>query len=69
MRNPSRLQAWRLGHGLTLQDVGALTGRSVSGVSRIERGSRRLRPLQRVEFAKRLGVPVGELFDLPSGGG
>jgi transcriptional regulator with XRE-family HTH domain len=59
----SRLKEWRKGKGLSLAEVAALTGRSVAGVSRIERGERGLRPLQRVAFARALGVSIEEIFE------
>lgn len=59
----NRLRKWRVDKGLTLQELADLTGLSVSGLSRLERGQRQPRPLTRVRIARRLGVPVGELFE------
>ena len=60
----SRLRAWRLDHGLTLQELGDLTGLCPSMVSRVERGERSLLPLTRIKVARRLNVPVREIFDV-----
>ncbi len=59
----SRLRDWRTEHGLTLDEMGALTGYSDASVSRIERGERSLRPLDKVRFARSLRVPLRDLFD------
>jgi len=67
MRGQSKLRAWRKSHGLSLQEVASLTGRSVAGISRIERGERGLKPLRKLEVARALGVPVEDLFDLEHG--
>ena len=56
------LRSWRLAHGLTLREVGDLVGLDPSTVNRVEMGSRRLAPMQRVAFARRVGVRVGDLF-------
>jgi transcriptional regulator with XRE-family HTH domain len=61
----NRLRQWRVGHGLTLEELSDLTGYDVSTLSRLERGERQLRPLNRVKIARLLGVPVRELFDVP----
>lgn len=58
----SRLRAWRLANGLSLDDVCDLTGLSKSMISRVERGERDLAPLTKVKVARRLGVPVRDLF-------
>jgi transcriptional regulator with XRE-family HTH domain len=60
----TRLRVWRLEHGLTLEDLAGLTGFSIAMLSRVERGQRRLRPLDRVRFARRVGVPVRALFEV-----
>lgn len=59
----SRLRAWRIAHGMNLEDAADLTGVSVSMLSRAERGKRRLTPLMKVQIARRLGVRVRDLFD------
>lgn len=59
---PNRIREWRLASGLSLDEVADLVGLSVSMVSRLERGERRLSPQLRVTFARRLGVPVREIF-------
>lgn len=60
----NRLRLWRVDKGLSLQELSDLTGVSVSGLSRLERGERQPRPLTRVRIARRLGVTVGELFEI-----
>ncbi len=59
----SRLRKWRVANGLTLEDVGDLTGLSPSMVSRVERGERALRPRTKLLVARRLGVRPSELFE------
>lgn len=56
------LREWRERHGLKLEESADLLGLSVSYLSRIERGERRVRPLDRVRFARLLGARVGALF-------
>lgn len=56
------LREFRRRHRLTLEDVSGLVGISVPMLSRVERGERNFSPLRKVAVAKRLGVPVGELF-------
>jgi transcriptional regulator with XRE-family HTH domain len=60
MNQPMR--QWREDHGLTLSEIAGLTGYSVPYVSRIERGERNLRPLDRIRVARSLGADVSELF-------
>lgn len=60
----SRLRQWRIDQGLTIDEVAALTGYSDASISRIERGLRSLRPLDKVRFARSLGVSLRDLFDL-----
>lgn len=60
----SKLRRWREGSGLSLRDVADLTGLSVPYISRIERGQRSLAPMTRATFARRLGVPIGDLFEV-----
>lgn len=60
----SRLRNWRTDRGLTIQEVSDLTGLSVPFLSRVERGERHLSAMARVKFARRLEVPVAELFEL-----
>jgi transcriptional regulator with XRE-family HTH domain len=59
----SRLRKWRVANGLTLDDVGDLTGLSPSMVSRVERGERALRPRTKILVARRLGVRPSEIFE------
>ncbi len=59
---PSRMRAWRLSQGLTLEEVSDLTGVSMAMLSRAERGRRQLKPMRQVEIARRLGARVRDLF-------
>jgi transcriptional regulator with XRE-family HTH domain len=60
----NRLRLWRVDHGLTIEELSDLTGMSTAMISRVERGDRQLAPLTKVKVARRLGVPVRELFDV-----
>ncbi len=60
----TRLAMWRSDEGLTLAEVSGLTGLSVAMLSLVERRERQLAPLTKVKMARRLGVPVGALFDV-----
>lgn len=60
----TRLRQWRLDQNLTLEEVSALPGPSTAMLSRVERGQRQLAPMTKVRVARRLGVPVRELFDV-----
>ncbi|NJP28077.1 helix-turn-helix transcriptional regulator [Microbispora sp. SCL1-1] len=60
----SPLRAWRLANGLSLQDVSDLSGISVSMISRVERGQKRLSPLTKAKVARRLGVRIRDLFEV-----
>jgi len=59
----NRLRQWREANGLTLADEEGLTGLSQPFLSRLERGERNLRPLDRVRIARALGCSVSDLFD------
>ena len=48
----NRLRLWRVSHGLTMVELGDLTGLSESMVSYVERGERKLAPLTKA----RVGV-------------
>lgn len=66
----TRLRQWRQEQGLTIDEVAALTGVSPSMLSLVERGRRELAPMTRVQVARRLRVPLRDLFgveplDLP----
>ena len=63
MKHDSRLREWRKDAGLTLEDLAGLTGLSEAYLSRVERGQRRLKPLDRVRVARAVGEPVGALFE------
>lgn len=60
----SKLGQWRTQEGLTLEELADLTGLSASMLSRVERGLRRLKPATRVVVARRLGVPIRDLFEV-----
>lgn len=60
----TKLAAWREAEGITLQEQSDLTGLSVSTLSRLERGMRKVRPATKVRIARRLGVPIRELFEV-----
>jgi len=60
----SKIRRWRQQEGLTLSEVADLTGLSVAMLSLLERGQRQLLPRTKVQMARRLGVPVHELFDI-----
>jgi transcriptional regulator with XRE-family HTH domain len=62
LRNP--LRVWRLDHDLSLEEMAGLTGLSKSMLSRAERGERCLAPLTKVKVARRLGVPLRDLFEV-----
>jgi transcriptional regulator with XRE-family HTH domain len=60
----TRLRAWRLDKGLTLDEVAGLTGMSKTMLSRAETGGRQFSPMTRVKVARRLGVRIDTLFDV-----
>ncbi|MEY2451480.1 MAG: Helix-turn-helix domain [Acidimicrobiaceae bacterium] len=60
----SRLSEWRELNGFTLAEISDLTGLSTSMISLVERGKRRLAPATKVTVARRLGVPIRDLFDV-----
>jgi transcriptional regulator with XRE-family HTH domain len=60
----TRFQRWRESVGWSLEEVSGLSGVSASMLSRFERGQRSLRPATKVLVARRLGVPVGALFEV-----
>lgn len=60
----SRFRAWRLDRGYSLDEIADVTGISKSMLSRFERGERALAPSTRIRVARRLEVPVRELFDV-----
>lgn len=61
---PNRLRHWRRELGYSLEEVADLVGLSIAMLSRVERGERQLSPAARVAVARRLGVPIRELFDV-----
>jgi transcriptional regulator with XRE-family HTH domain len=60
----TRFKRWRLANGLSLQDVADLAGIDKSMVSRLDGGSRGLKPLTKVRVARRLGARVADLFEV-----
>ncbi|HUP68498.1 MAG TPA: helix-turn-helix transcriptional regulator [Acidimicrobiales bacterium] len=60
----SRLREWRIAHDLTLEEQADLTGASISMLSLAERGLRNLSWPMKVKIARRLGVPIRELFEV-----
>lgn len=56
------LRQWRTERGITLEEMADVTGWSVSMLSLIERGERQISPIARIEFARRLGVRVRDIF-------
>jgi transcriptional regulator with XRE-family HTH domain len=63
------LRGWRQRHGVTLEELSGLTGYSIPKLSLVERGKRRLRPLERVRIARLLRERVRVLFPLDSATG
>jgi transcriptional regulator with XRE-family HTH domain len=59
----NRLRLWRAENGLTLQEVGDLTGYSPAMLSRAERGERVLSAMGKVRVARALDVRVADLFE------
>lgn len=57
------LRALRKAQGLTLNDLSAASGRSVSLLSKVERGLARPSVTSLQEVAEALGVPVGWFFE------
>ncbi len=60
----TRLRLWRSNAGWSLQEVADVVGCSTSMLSRLERGQRNASPKLRVVMARRLGVAVGDLFEV-----
>jgi transcriptional regulator with XRE-family HTH domain len=60
----TKLRTWRVDAGFTLQDVSDLTGFSTAMWSRAERGLRRFTPATKALIARRLGVRIGDLFEI-----
>jgi transcriptional regulator with XRE-family HTH domain len=63
-RTPNRLRLWRTDNGISLDELADLTGLSKSMISRVERGERGLSALAKVKIARRLDVPVRDLFEV-----
>jgi transcriptional regulator with XRE-family HTH domain len=62
----TRLRAWRIQRGWSLQQFGDLTGLSPGMVSRVERGLRNPSPAIKVRISQALGIRVRDLFDPPA---
>ncbi len=62
--DPTRLRRWRSSAGWTLQELADVVGCSTSMLSRLERGQRNASPRLKVLMARRLGVAVGDLFEV-----
>jgi transcriptional regulator with XRE-family HTH domain len=58
----SALRQWRERQGWSLTEVSGLTGLSRSYLSRVERGQRVPPAATKVLLARKLGVPVADLF-------
>ena len=59
----TKLRQWPTDNSLfALAEVAELTGYSVATVSRMESSTQTLRPLNRVQFARSLGVHVSVLI-------
>ncbi len=58
------LRVWRQRERLTLEEIGDLTGVSPAMLSRAERGERQFSRRLKVLLARRLGVPIRELFPI-----
>lgn len=65
-KTPNNLKDWRELHGLTQEDVAALSDYSQSFLSRLESGERNLPPLARAKFARDLGATIRDLFETKS---
>ncbi|WP_158840937.1 helix-turn-helix domain-containing protein [Saccharothrix deserti] len=63
-RTPNRLRRWRTDNGISLDELADLVGLSKSMLSRVERGERGLSAVAKVKVARRLDVPVRELFEV-----
>lgn len=59
-----RLRAWREEQGLSYAELSELVGLSPSMLYRLEVGERDLAALKKVAMARRLGVPIGVLFEV-----
>ncbi len=64
LKSQTKLNHWRTGAGWTLQEVADVVGCSTAMLSRLERGQRRASPMFRVKMARRLEVPVADLFEV-----
>ncbi|MHC4864641.1 MAG: helix-turn-helix domain-containing protein [Planctomycetota bacterium] len=60
----TKFRQWRQLHGLSLQEVGDLTGMSESMISRLERGERRLNINEKVLVSRRLNTRIRNLFEV-----
>ena len=60
----TKLREWRERERLTLGEVSALVGITSMMLSYVERGQRNLSRRGKVLMSRRLGVPIGELFEV-----
>jgi transcriptional regulator with XRE-family HTH domain len=60
----TKLHAWRVTQGWSLQETSDVTGCSISFLSRAERGLRNVSPATRVLIARRVGAGVADLFEV-----
>ena len=60
----SKLRTWRLREQLTLEDMADLTGFTAAMLSLVENGKRRLSLQGKIIVARRLKVPLRELFEV-----
>jgi transcriptional regulator with XRE-family HTH domain len=58
----SQLRKWRKERGWDLADVSGLSGRSISYLSRVERGLYDPPPATKVQIARAVGAKVAEIF-------
>ena len=63
-RSKTRLGEWRKREGLTLAELSGLTGISVPMFCLVENGKKTFAPKTKVIVARRLGVPIHELFEV-----
>lgn len=57
----AKLRAWRTANGVTLDELAGLLGVSESLLSLVERGKRRLSPLDTIRVSRLIGIPVRDL--------
>jgi len=60
----TRFGLWRAEHEITYAELEDLTGLSASVLCRVASGKRSLKPETKVAVARRLGVPIRDLFEV-----